>query len=102
MLDTALGYGQHLVLEAATARRPHPKFLLRARIKQLFSSSFVASEELAFVVHNDAIDVFGQKRDDGAGEIDPDVLEAAFLQQYGSEALVEREGLRRRIGQILS
>ena len=46
-----------LLLEAATIRRPHPKFLLRARIKQLFSYSFTAGEKLSLVVHDDAVGV---------------------------------------------
>lgn len=96
-LARVLGYGHRILLEAATDRRPFPWFLLRARVKQLFSCSFPLRAGVRFQVVDDTRDESGRQRDDGAGVVDLQLLRAAAVQRYGPNFLEEREGLRRHV-----
>lgn len=96
VLEESLRWGSRFRLEKPSLKRPYPQFLLRARVKQLLSSMMVVidSSVLDFQICDNVHDEHGVIRDDGAGEADPDILEA--LAAKGLEN-VQEEGLCRHV-----
>lgn len=99
-LEEALGWGSRFQLQPPSSKRPFPRFTLRARVKQLFSSSrpvdlSIGGFRVATVA--DVIDDAKQDRTDGSAEADPQLLSEAARQLLGQEPQDLFPGLHRRV-----
>ncbi|CAE6944635.1 RDR2 [Symbiodinium sp. CCMP2456] len=89
-----IGFADSLVLEKKTNEMPYPRFRLRARGKQLFSSIIATISAAAVTIQLQKSFEEEGVRDDGAGEADPEILQALA---NASNARQEESGRSRSI-----
>lgn len=89
LLETSLRWKDLFLPVLQGCKRPHPLFLLRARVKQLFSDSWPIEHDFTLESDDtyDVVDTHNRHRNDGAGLCDPNIAEQAYSQIFPDESI---------------